>query len=95
MTDVGAMMRAIESMHDCRVEFHVRTLTRQPAGAIAIVCDATFERLPDSELPKRCRVEHSWPSKVASTFDGLLYNLLWQLDLAIQQAYEQAKFPEK
>lgn len=93
MTDVGAMMRAIESMHDCRVEFHVRTLSRQPGGAITIVCDATFDRLPASVLPERCWVEHAWPTKAAATFDGLLYNLLWQLDFAIQAAYEQAKLP--
>jgi hypothetical protein len=95
MTDVGAMMRAIEAMHTCRVEFHVRTRSLQPGGSIVIECVASFDTLPDSDLPKAVAVEHVWPSKAAATFDGLLYNLLWQLDYAIQKAYEQMPLEPK
>lgn len=95
MTDVAAMMKAIEAMHTCHVEFHVRTLGKDVSGRIAIVCDATFTTLPGSDLPKNVWVEMSWPNKAAATFDGLCYNLLWQLDYAIQQAYEQMPLEEK
>lgn len=95
MTDVGAMMRAVESMHTCHVEFIVRTGTRQPGGSIVIECVASFDVLPGSDLPKRVGIEHSWPTKAAATFDGLLYNLLWQLDYAIQKAYEQMPLEPK
>jgi hypothetical protein len=40
-------------------------------------------------------VHMNWPSKAAATFDGLCYNLLWQLDYAIQQAYEQMTVDKK
>lgn len=91
MTDVGAMMKAIEAMHECHVVYHVRTDGLGVDGRIAIECEAGFDRLPGSELPRRVSVGHIWPSKAVSTFEGLMYNLLWQLDYAIQQAYEQAK----
>ena len=95
MTDVAAMMKAIEAMHTCRVEFVVRTAGKGVDGSMLIACVASFDVLPGSDLPKRVDVEHTWPSKAARTFDGLCYNLLWQLDYAIQKAYEQMPLGEK
>ena len=95
MTDVAAMMKAVEAMHTCHVVFHVRTDGKDVSGRMRIELEAQFEVLPGSDLPKVVGVQHSWPSKAASTFDGLLYNLLWQLDFAIQQAYEQMPLIEK
>jgi hypothetical protein len=95
MKDVSEMMRAVEVMHACRVVYHVTVITRQPGGSMLIVCEATFDVLPNSELPKVVKVEMTWPNSAAATFDGLCYNLLWQLDYAIQKAYEQAKMVEK
>ena len=89
MTDVAAMMKAVEAMHTCHVEYHVRTAGKGVAGSMDIECVATFDLLPGSDLPAVVKVAHVWPSKAVSTFDGLCYNLLWQLDYAIQQAYEQ------
>jgi len=93
MTDVGAMMKAIESLHSCAVTFHVRTSGKDVAGRMQIVCEATFELLPGSSLPKNVVVTHVWPTAASATFDTLCYNLLWQLDYAIQMMYEQAALP--
>lgn len=95
MTDVVAMMRAIEALHSAVVVFHMRTRTRQLGGSMIIECVATFDALPGSDLPKEVKVESEWPSEAARTFDGLCYNLLWQLDYAIQQKYEQMTLKEK
>lgn len=89
MTDVAAMMKAIEAMHTCHVVFHVQTSGKGVDGSMRIVCEATFELLPGSSLPRNVFVEHVWPTAASSTFDGLCYNLLWQLDFGIQKAYEQ------
>jgi len=89
MTDVGAMMKAVEALHTCDVVFHVRTSGRDVSGRMQIACEAIFPVLPGSDLPRNIVVTHVWPTAAASTFDGLCYNLLWQLDYAIQQAYEQ------
>lgn len=91
MTDVAVMMKAIEAMHTCHVEFRVLTAGKGVDGSLSIVSVASFDRLPSSDLPKLVEVTHIWPSKAAATFDGLLYNLLWQLDYAIQKADEELK----
>lgn len=95
MTDVAAMMKAVEAMHTCHVEFTVQTRGMGVDGSLRIECAAVFDVLPGSDLPKRVGVEHFWPSKAVSTYDGLCYNLLWQLDYAIQQAYEQMPLEAK
>jgi len=89
MTDVAAMMKAVEAMHSCDVKLVVRTHGRDVSGSMVVECVATFPTLPGSDLPKEVKCEMSWPNKAAATFDGLCYNLLWQLDYAIQKAYEQ------
>lgn len=95
MTDVAAMAKAIEALHSARVEFRMQTAGKGVDGSLIIELEAHFDVLPSSDLPKVVGVQHTWPSKAASTFDGLLYNLLWQLDYAIQQAYEQLPLREK
>ncbi len=95
MTDVAAMMKAIEVMHTCRVSYHVTTAGTGANGSMLIVCAAHFDVLPGSDLPKAVETQMVWPNKAAATFDGLCYNLLWQLDFAIQKAYEQLPQEEK
>lgn len=95
LTDGIAMMGAIESMHECHASLTVTTRGQAHNGCALIVLEATFATLPDSDLPQVVRVEHVWPTKAVSTFEGLLYNLCWQLDYAIQQAYEQMPLEKK
>ena len=89
MTDVAAMMKAVEAMHSCHVVLIARTAGMDVSGRMDIECVAEFDTLPGSDLPKVVRVHTAWPNKAAATYDGLCYNLLWQLDYAIQKAYEQ------
>src|SRR6266699_673039 len=86
---IGAMTRAIETLHTCHVEWTVTTVSRQPNGNMRIRMIATFELLPGSSLPRTVEVTGLWPSDTARTFEGYVYNLLWQLDYGIQKAYEQ------
>jgi hypothetical protein len=95
MTDVAAMMGAIEVMHKCRVKWSGTTLGQGHNGVMHIEFDANFEVLPGSDLPRQVSVAHNWPSNAATTFEGLLYNLCWQLDYAIQKAYEQMPLEPK
>jgi len=88
-------MRAIETMHTCRVEYRVTVVSRQPGGNMLIECEAGFDTLPNSDLPKKVSVQMTWPNSAATTFDGLCYNLLWQLDYAIQKEYEQMTIDKK
>lgn len=95
MTDVAAMMKAIEALHSARVEFRVRTLGKDVGGRMHIDCVAAFDVLPGSSSPVDVGVGMDWPNRAVSTFDGLCYNLLWQLDYAIQKANEQMPLIEK
>lgn len=95
MTDAVAMMGAIEAMHECRVELIGTTRGQAHNGSMHVVLRATFNVLPGSELPVVVAVEHTWPSRAAASFEGLLYNLCWQLDYAIQKAYEQMTIAPK
>lgn len=88
-TTVAAMIGAIEAMHTCRVALTVTTRGQAHNGSLTFVLEAQFNTLPGSDLPKVVKVEHHWPSNAARTVEGLVYNLCWQLDYAIQQAYEQ------
>ena len=89
LTDAIAMMGAIEAMHECRASLIVTTRGTAHNGCAHIVLGAEFPVVPGSDLPKTVKVEHDWPSRAATSFEGLFYNLCWQLDYAIQQAYEQ------
>jgi len=88
-TEAIAMMGAIEAMHSCRVSLTVTTRGQAHNGAAHITLTATFPVLPGSDLPKTVTVTHTWPTRAVTTFEGLFYNLCWQLDYAIQQEYEQ------
>jgi hypothetical protein len=89
------MMSAIEELHSCRVECHVRTATKRRAGGIDIDLEAHFDVVPGSDLPRVVKVSHQWPTRTTDSMSGLFYNLCWQLDYAIQQAYEQMPLSEK
>jgi len=89
VTEAIAMMGAIEAMHECRVKLTVTTRGQAHNGGAQIALEATFPVIPGSDLPKVVEVTHVWPTRAVSTFEGLFYNLCWQLDYAIQQAYEQ------
>jgi len=95
LTEGIAMMGAIEAMHGCRVKLIVTTRGQAHNGCAHIELRANFDVLPDSDLARMVNVEHVWPSKAVRTFEALLYNLCWQLDYAIQKAYEQMPLTEK
>jgi hypothetical protein len=86
---VMAMASAIEELHSCRIVFRLTTGGQGHNGGMQIELGATFDVVPGSDLPKAVIVSHHWPSKTATTLQGLMYNLCWQLDYAIQKEYEQ------
>lgn len=92
LTDAIAMMGAIEALHECRVRASITTRGQAHNGLAHIDLRAHFDVLPDSELAHDVGVSSEWPTRAARTFEGLLYNLCWQLDYAIQQEYGQKEF---
>jgi len=92
---VATMIGAIEELHSCRVECRVQTVGQAHNGRLDIEFVAHFSVVPGSDLPREVRVKHVWPTKTASNMEGLWYNLAWQLDYAIQKAYEQLSLTPK
>ena len=88
-TDVAMLMAAIGQLHTCRVSLIATVPTAGHKGGMHLVAEANFQTLPASDLPRQVVVAGDWPTKKHATFEGLAYNLVWQLDFAIGQAYEQ------
>ncbi len=88
-TDIMAMAAAMESLHTCVVSVVFTTRGQGHNGGMHIDVSAAFNVLPGSDLPKDVSVNADWPSGKARSEMGLVYNLMWQLDYAIGQAYEQ------
>lgn len=84
-----SMARALEVYHMCHVSVTCTPIGTGGGGGMHIVVNAAFDVLPDSQLPKDVTLSADWPSLKARSETGLMYNLLWQLDYAISQAYEQ------
>jgi len=90
--DVMAMVGAIEGIHNCTVTVEITTGGQGHNGLCNIRLTARFAVLPGSDLPKEVCCTGKWPSAQAKSFYGLVYNLAWQLDYAIQKAYEQMTY---
>jgi len=88
-TDIASLMSAIEVMHTCRVSLIVTAGSQGHNGGIHVVALAVFDRLPGSGIPKQAEAKGDFPTARTKTFDGLCYALVFELDYAIQQLYEQ------
>jgi len=93
-TAAAHMIAAMEELHNCRVECRVRTAMKRRGGGFDIDFVAEFDVLPGSDLPRQITVSHVWPTATTSSMAGLFYNLAWQLDYAIQKAYDQLPLPD-
>lgn len=86
-TDIMAMAQALEQLHSAEVVVTLTPRGTGGSGGMNIAVDAHFNVLEGSDLPRTVSVSADWPSGKARSELGLVYNLLWQLDYAIEQAY--------
>lgn len=83
------MAAAIESVHTCRVSVVFTTAGQGHNGSMHIVVRATIPVIDPSDQRAEISVDADWPSGKARSEVGLVYNLMWQLDYAISEAYKQ------
>lgn len=88
-TDIMSMAQALEGLHTARVSVTFTPRGTGGSGGMNIDVTAQFSVLEGSDLPKVVSVNAEWPSGKARSEMGLVYNLLWQLDYAIEQAYNK------
>lgn len=92
-TDVTTLMSAIGSLHECRASLVVTADTQGHNGIGLLTVRAEWERLPNSELRRELTLSREWPTKDGLTFEGLAFKLLYELDFAIGQDYQQRDLP--
>lgn len=92
-TDVMVMMGAIEALHECRAELTVIASGLAHNGSGVIGLRVTWERLPESTLPKALSTNVVWPNSAGRSFWGEVMQLLYVMDFMIGEAYQQRFLP--
>lgn len=92
-TDIEAMLRSIEGLHGGAVVLSVSTVGIGASGGLALSAVHSLETLAENATHSGVGVDALWPSKDCATMEGLWYQLLWRLDFAIGENYQQQKIP--
>jgi hypothetical protein len=93
--DIGQTMREIEITHSATLELQIKTDGARFAGSVAVVVKATLPRLIGPALPFTLSLYSVWPSVKSKTLEGLVYQLLLQMDHRLgAEAYKQAAFED-
>lgn len=92
--DVMALLTAIQTVHEGRIEVIVRRAGLGFGPGLTVICQATFNVLDGSSLPAQVVVENGWPCSEHATLWAHIYDGLHRLDAAIQRSYEQMKLAE-
>lgn len=90
-TDILMMAKAMESLHECRVGLTAIPASAGHNGSAELSATAVFDRLPASDEPRTVSKKMMWPNAKNLTVDGCFYKLLWELDFAIGESYEQTR----
>jgi len=88
------MMEALSTVHECRVHYTVTTDGQGHNGCLTVRAQADFATLPGSSFPPTISLTRQWPNRESKTFEGLLFRLLYDLDFAIGEKYQQRFLPE-
>lgn len=93
-TDIEAMMRAQEALHTGAVVLTVSTVGIGATGGMALSAHHVLETLADGGTLTGVGVDTLWPNRTHRTLEACIYELLYRLDFAIGEAYQQMKMPE-
>jgi hypothetical protein len=94
LTDVLMMVTALENIHDCRVELTATTAGQGHNGCGVLSATAYFNVLPGSTMHPEIRVDSTYPSVQGKSTWGMFYDLVWRLDFAVSEAYQQRTLTE-
>jgi hypothetical protein len=91
--DVTTLMNGLEAIHEVKIEW---TVSLPTVGAGGLLAFTVYAWVPAIEKPGRrevARISGIWPDKERPTFDGYVFNKLYELDRAIGKAYAQEEMP--
>jgi hypothetical protein len=92
-TDIEAMMRALESVHTGEVVLTVSTVGIGATGGMALSAHHVLATLGEDATHTGCGVDTLWPNRQHTTLEAAVYELLYRLDFAIGDHYQQEKIP--
>lgn len=89
--DITTLMTGLQGIHECNVELTVTTGTQGHNGLLNFTVLAWVPTVEKHQTRTIAEVSKSWPNKDHGTFDGAVFNALYELDKEISKAYEQKK----
>lgn len=91
-TDVGTMLRAVESTHSATLELKLKADGAIYSGSVAVELKATLPRLVAPGRPLSYTLYSAFPTHRAKTMEGLILFLIYQMDHKLgNEAYKQAE----
>jgi hypothetical protein len=92
--DVATLMNGLEGIHEVKIEWTVSTLTRGDGGLLDFTACAWVPTVEPQVTREIARISGTWPDKDRPTFDGYVFNKLYELDKLIGRVYAQKELPE-
>lgn len=92
--DVATLMNGLEGIHEVKIEWTVSTATRGNGGLLDFAVYAWVPTVEAHKAREIARISGTWPDKERPTFDGYVFNKLYELDKLIGQAYGQKELTE-
>jgi hypothetical protein len=93
-SDVATAMRAIEGMHGVYLSLVVSPVGEYGEGGLEVVCVATRTQGLNGVAASSVSRKRRFPCGDATTFEGLLLRLVYEIDLDCGKFWEQARLPE-
>lgn len=92
--DVTTLMNGLEAIHEVKIEWIVSTATRGNGGLLDFAVYAWVPTVEPHKAREIARISGTWPDKERPTFDGFVFNKLYELDRAIGKVYAQEQLPD-
>lgn len=91
--DVSILMSEIAGLHEVEVSLVIQPAGEYGSGGLQVVALATKKGMPVGEVGRSVSRKRYFPTHDATTFEGLLYKLLVELDWDCSQFWKQLRAP--
>lgn len=92
-TDIEGMLRALEALHTGEVVLTVSTAGIGASGGLVLSAHHVLATLGEDATHTGVGVDATWPNQQHAELAAAAYELLYRLDFAIGEHYQQQKIP--
>lgn len=93
-TDVTALQEAIMGIHECNVEWTVRTVTHGAGALLSFTVLAWVDTVEAHQTKEIASVAGAWPNPRQKEFSHAVFEALYRLDNEIGKEYGQMRLTE-